>query len=182
MNTHDSSPVSGSVAGRVGPRKDTPPPHRGSPVLSHPATVPPQMPLRGPESHSERFLDVSQYETLGTHLEAVYGPYSTSAPSTRHSTIEARQDTKHHGVRTSPLARVVGAMGVAILTALTRQKSHRAEPNFETKEIGCYRVRGGGRGCDPARPYGGVAIFEHCGVVNEPCSGPVGPLLRTSFL
>lgn len=55
-------------------------PGYGYPVLSHPATVPSQMPLRRPESHSERFLDVSQYETLGTHLEAVYGPYSTSAP------------------------------------------------------------------------------------------------------
>lgn len=55
-------------------------PGRGSPVLSHPATVPSQMPLRRVVSQSERFLDVSQYETLGTHLEAVYGPYSTSAP------------------------------------------------------------------------------------------------------
>lgn len=55
-------------------------PGRGSPVLSHPATVPSQMPLRGPESHSESLSHVSQYETLRRGLEAVYGPYSTSAP------------------------------------------------------------------------------------------------------
>lgn len=117
------------------------------------------MPLRRVVSQSERFLDVSQYETLRRGLEAVYGPYSTSAPSTRHSTIEARQDTKRHGVRTSPLARVARATRVAILTALTRQKSQRTEPNFEAKEIGCYRVRGGGRGCDPATPHEGLAVL-----------------------
>ena len=42
--------------------------------------VPPQMPLRRVVSHSETISALSQYETLGTHLEAVYGPYSTSAP------------------------------------------------------------------------------------------------------
>lgn len=69
----------------------------GRPVLSHLATIPSQMPLRRVVSHSETISALSQYETLGTHLEAVYGPYSTSAPSTKHSTIEARQDTKCHG-------------------------------------------------------------------------------------
>lgn len=65
---------------RVEPRRDTPPPHRGSPVLSHPATVPPQMPLRRVVSHSETISALSQYRTLTGPLEAVYGPYSTSAP------------------------------------------------------------------------------------------------------
>ena len=62
-------------------------PGRGSPVLSHLATVPSQMPLRRVVSQSERFLDVSQCRTLHRPLEAVYGPYSTSAPCARHSTI-----------------------------------------------------------------------------------------------
>ena len=90
LNTSGHPPLSCSAGGPVpGPVA----PGYGYPVLSHPATVPSQIPLRRVVSHSERFLDVSQYETLGTHLEAVYGPYSTSAPCTMHSTIEARQDT-----------------------------------------------------------------------------------------
>lgn len=68
-------------------------PGRGSPVLSHPATVPSQMPLRASESHSERFLDMSQYETLECPLEALYGPYSTSAPCEPCETT--RDDTEH---------------------------------------------------------------------------------------
>lgn len=51
-------------------------PDRGSPVLSHPATVPSQMPLRRVVSQSERFLDVSQYETLERGLEALRMAYS----------------------------------------------------------------------------------------------------------
>ena len=66
--------------GRVGPRKDTPHPGTGTPVLSHPATVPPQMPLRRVVSQSETISAPRQYETLESPLEAVYGPYSTSAP------------------------------------------------------------------------------------------------------
>lgn len=64
----------------AGPNAYTPPPHRGSPVLSHPATVPSQMPLRRVVSHSERFLEPGQCRTLRRGLEAVYGPYGTSAP------------------------------------------------------------------------------------------------------
>lgn len=55
-------------------------PGRGSPVLSSPATVPSQMPLRRVVSQSETISAPCQCRTLGTHLEAVYGPYSTSAP------------------------------------------------------------------------------------------------------
>lgn len=51
-------------------------PGTGTPGLSHPATVPSQMPLRGPESQSERFLDVSQYETLERPSEALRMAYS----------------------------------------------------------------------------------------------------------
>lgn len=55
-------------------------PGRGSPVLSHPATVPSQMPLRALVSQSETISALSQCRTLHRPLEAVYGPYSTSAP------------------------------------------------------------------------------------------------------
>lgn len=83
-------PCRAQCAGRVGPRRDTPPPRRGSPSCrTRPATVPSQMPLRRVVSQSETISALSQYETLGTHLEAVYGPYSTSAPCARHSTIDS---------------------------------------------------------------------------------------------
>lgn len=81
------------------------------------------------------------------------------------------------------LSRCRHRAGVAILTALTRQKSHSTRPNFDTEEIGRYRVRGGGRGCDPVRPYEGgprngrPAGNQRYGIVNEPCSGPVGSYL-----
>lgn len=51
------------------------------------------------------------------------------------------------------------------------------------KEIGCYRQRGGGRGCDPAHvpeylePLDLSVGNQRYGVVNEHCSGPVEPLL-----
>ena len=75
--TFDPSPLSCPAAD---PHPGLSHPGTGTPVLSHPATVPSQMPLRRVVSQSERFLDVSQYETLHRPLEAVYGPYSTSAP------------------------------------------------------------------------------------------------------
>ena len=89
MNTHDPSPLSMPPHG---PRRDTPPPRRGSPVLTHPATVPPQMPLRRVVSQSETISAPGQCRTLRRGLEAVYGPYSTSAPlcTTQHDT--ARQE------------------------------------------------------------------------------------------
>lgn len=134
-------------------------PGRGSPVLSHPATVPSQMPLRRVVSQSETISAPGQYETLESHPEALRLAYSASGPLTDTQHVEARQDTRC-GVAEQPFTPVVvTSPGVAILTALTRQKSHHAEPNFEAKEIGCYRVRGRGRGCDsahapedPARP------------------------------
>lgn len=90
--------------------------------------------------------------------------------------------------RTSPSAVVVTSPVVAILTVLTRQKSHHSTSIFDTEEIGCYRQRGEGRGCDPAhtprddRFLGLTAGNQRYGVVNEPCSGPVGPLLLPPFL
>lgn len=73
-------PCRALIAGPVGPRRDTPHPGTGTPYLSHPATVPPQMPLRRVVSQSETISAPGQYETLESPLEAVYGPYSTSAP------------------------------------------------------------------------------------------------------
>lgn len=150
------APVVLSSPAVSGPVRTHPPTGYGYPVLSHPATVPPQMPLRRVVSQSETISAPSQCRTLRRGLEAVYGPYSTSAPCARHSTSKHDRTRSTTEVRTSPLARVVRATRVAILTALTRQKSHRTRPNFEAKEIGCYRVRGGGRGCDPTTPREGV--------------------------
>lgn len=181
VNRHESSPCRCHPTGRVGPRRDTHPPRRGSPVLSHPATVPPQMPLRALVSQSETISAPGQCRTLRRGLEAVYGPYSTSAPCARHSTLKHDRTRSTTEVRTSTLARVARATRVAILTALTRQKSHSTRPFSTAKEIGCYRQRGGGRGCDPARPSFGRAPLDlstgnqRYGVVNEPFSGPVGP-------
>lgn len=152
-------PVRCHPTGRVEPRRDTRPPRRGSPVLSHPATVPPQMPLRRVVSHSETISAPCQYETLERGLEAVYGPYSTSAPL--HTTEHERGDTEHSTmearVALSPVSS--GPPGVAILTVLTRQKSHCTKPFSTAKEIGCYRVRGRGRGCDPAHAHRALAVL-----------------------
>lgn len=97
----DATPqaVSGPVGG---------PAHRVRvpPVLSSRGTVPSQMPLRRVVSHSETISAPCQYETLESLSEAVYGPYSTSAPCTRQSTNEQARSTKPQS-RSSPLARVV---------------------------------------------------------------------------
>lgn len=126
---------------------------QGVPVLSHPATVPSQMPLRALVSQSETISAPSQCRTLRRGLEAVYGPYSTSAPCTTMST--ARDDTEHETPEPSRAITGLssGPSGVAILTALTRQKSHHERAFSTAKEIGCYRQRGGGRGCDPTTPH-----------------------------
>lgn len=82
------SPVSKPPRGRVDAPQGVPATGYGYPVLSYPATVPSQIPRRALVSHSETISAPSQYETLERGLEAVYGPYSTSAPCARHSTIE----------------------------------------------------------------------------------------------
>lgn len=121
MNTHRGHrPCRCHPTGRVGPRKDTPPPHRGSPVLSHPATVPPQMPLRRVVSQSETISAPGQCRTLHRPLEAVYGPYSTSAPCTRHSSNETTRSTKPRSTSMKPAGLSSEPSGVAILTVLTR--------------------------------------------------------------
>ena len=146
------------------------------------------MPLRRAESHSETISALSQYETLDRPPEALKLAYSASEPP--HDERARQIETGHtmQSARTAPSARVVTSPGVAILTVITRQKSHHERSNFDTEEIGRYRARGGGRGCDPAHVY---AAYEHLGfpagnqcysVVNEPGSGPVGPYLLTSFL
>ena len=177
-------PRGGPVPGPVAPGY-------GYPVLSHPATVPSQMPLRRAESHSERFLDVGQYETHTSPLEAVYGPYSTSAPL--HSTIDrSRRSTARHGARVALSPVSSGPPGVAILTALTRQKSHHERPFSTAKEIGCYRQRGGGRGCDPAHAHRALAVLGPAPAFPQEINAMVlstnpapalsGPCCWTSFL
>ena len=142
------------------------------------------MPLRGAESHSETISAPCQCRTLGRPLEAVYGPYSTSAPCTRHSTNEKTRSTARRKPTRALTALSSGPPRVAILTVITRQKSHSTRPISEAKEIGCYQQRGRGRGCDPAdpheggthRPHTNLSVgFQRYRVVNEPCSGPVGP-------
>lgn len=93
MNRHSSSPCRCHPTGRVGPRRDTPPPCRGSPVLSHPATVPPQMPLRRVVSQSETISAPSQCRTLETLSKALRLAYSASGPPHRHT---ARRSTTGH--------------------------------------------------------------------------------------
>lgn len=87
---------------------------------------------------------------------------------------------------------VVTSPVVAILTVLTRQKSHHSTANFEAKEIGCYRQRGGVRGCDPADECMGLPVLRAARVfpqeINamELSTNPVpalsGPVLLTSSL
>ena len=77
LNNSEASPVSHS-AGEARTKPSAP--GYGYPIHVVRATVPSQMPLRGSESHSETISAPGQYETLRRGLEAVYGPYSTSAP------------------------------------------------------------------------------------------------------
>ena len=91
MNKHPSSACRAPPAN---PASRPVVPRSGSPVHVVLPTVPSQIPLRALVSHSERFLAPCQYETLEWPLEAVYGPYSTSAPRAAHSTM-VRQVTRH---------------------------------------------------------------------------------------
>lgn len=123
------------------------------------------MPLRRVVSQSETISAPRQYETLERGLEAVYGPYSTSAPL--HTTEHERASTEHEAPRplNSLTALSSGPPGVAILTVITRQKSQRRCAIARAKEIGRYRQRGRGRGCNPAH--------MHLGGVAHACSGGV---------
>ena len=104
----------------AGPHSCTGVPRRGSPVLSHLATVPPQTPLRRVVSQSETISALSQCRTLGSHPEALRLAYSASGPLTDTQHVEARQDTRC-GVAEQPFTPVVVmSPGVAILTVLTR--------------------------------------------------------------
>lgn len=53
-----------------------------------------------------------------------------------------------------------GPPGVAILTVFTRPKSHWWCAITRAKEIGCYRQRGRGRGCDPTSTHEGMAVLR----------------------
>lgn len=165
---------------------DTPPPGTGTPVLSSPATVPSQMPLRGPESHSERFLDVSQYETHTSPLEALYGPYSTSAPAR----CTARSiETKHSTTRSpnSPRQPLSSPSGGCDLNSVNEIEITPHEAVFDSEGNRLLPTTGPGEGVRPPAPAREVgrprprtdfpAGNQRYGVVNEPCSGPVGPLL-----
>lgn len=147
LNTREPLGLSYSAGGA---RTNPSAPGYGYPVRVVRATVPSQIPLRGPESHSETISAPGQYETLETLSKALRLAYSASGPP---DVCTARRSTTGHEAlkpRTALHPAVVTSPGVAILTALTRQKSHSREPISEAKEIGCYRQRGGGRGCDPA--------------------------------
>lgn len=122
----------------------------GYPVLSSPATVPSQMPLRRVVSQSETISAPGQCRTLRRGLEAVYGPYSTSAPSTRQSTNGRTRSPEPREPDDGLTGLSSGPPGVAILTVITRPKSQWRCAITRAKEIGCYRQRGRGRGCDPA--------------------------------
>lgn len=116
------------------------------------------MPLGRVVSQSETISAPCQYETLHRPLEAVYGPYSTSAPL--HTTEHERASTEHEAQRAQVAITALssGPPGVAILTVFTRPKSQCGCAITRAKEIGCYRQRGRGRGCDPAHMHlGGVA-------------------------
>lgn len=75
----------------------------GYPVLSSPGTVPSQIPLRHAVSQSETISAPCQCRTLRRGLEAVHGPYSTSAPL--HTTQHERGDTEHEAPRHEQVSR-----------------------------------------------------------------------------
>lgn len=76
----------------------TPPVEPSAPGYGYPvhvvrATVPSQMPLRGPESHSETISAPGQYETLERVVRPLRLAYSASGPPHRHT---ARRSTTGH--------------------------------------------------------------------------------------
>lgn len=124
----------------------------GYPVLSSPATVPPHTPLRRVVSHSETISAPCQCRTLRRGLEAVYGPYSTSAPL--HTTQHERGDTEHSTTeaRTSPLARVV---------MVTRGCDLNSVHEIEITIGVCYNAGEGNRLLPTTGPGEGVRPHEH---------------------
>ena len=87
---------------RVAPhRRALPAPGYGYPVHVVRATVPSQIPLRSPESHSETISAPGQYETLETLSKALRLAYSASGPPHGHT---ARRSTTGHTMRSSRTA------------------------------------------------------------------------------
>lgn len=143
------------------------------------------MPLRRVVSQSETISALSQCRTLRRGLEAVYGPYSTSAPlcTTQH---ETRRQEHERGRRLNSPSRPCrqGHEGCDLNSVNeTEITPHEAEFRGEGNRLLPSRGRGEGvRPRDTARGRGTPmheadlpAGNQRYGVVNEPCSGPVGP-------
>lgn len=136
----------------VEPARSPQRPGTGTPSMSYGLPSRPRCPSEALRAILRRFQPlVSTRHWSGSSdpsdwLTAPQGPLT----DTQH--VEARQDTRRRSHEQPFTPVVVTSPGVAILTALTRQKSQPNKPFSTAKEIGCYQRRGGGRGCDPARP------------------------------
>ena len=192
MNRHSSSPLSMPPHGPVEPRRDTPPPCRGSPVHVVRATVPSQIPLRSSESHSETISAPSQCRTLETLSEALRLAYSASGPPHRHT---ARRSTTGHTMRSSRTAlhpRCRHEPRGCDLNSVNETEITPHKAVFDDEGNRLLSSAGAGEGVRPHDTARGVgrpgprtnisAGNQRYGVVNEPCSGPVGPCCWTSFL
>lgn len=143
------------------------------------------MPLRRVVSQSETISAPCQYETLHRPLEAVYGPYSTSAPCEPCETT--RDDTEHERARrlNSPSRPCRQGHEGCDLNSVNEIEITPQEAVFSGEGNRLLPVTGRGEGVRPHDTARGVGRSRHrtefsaysqrYGVVNEPCSGPVGP-------
>lgn len=84
------------------PRTQPQAPGYGYPVHVVRVTVPSQIPLRGPESHSETISAPDQYETLETLSKALRMAYSASGPPHRHTARQIETGHEQPRTRTDP--------------------------------------------------------------------------------
>ena len=108
--------------------------------------------LRRAESQSERFLDVSKYETLRRGLEAVYGPYMQCTPHVERCMRNAevrglRMQGRGHG-------EVEHRTGRVLTSVNSLCRNHTSEAVFEREGKSVATEQGAGvEGCDPAHPH-----------------------------
>lgn len=183
LNNSGASPVSHS-AGEA--RTKPCAPEYGHPVPVVRATVPSQMPLRGPQSHSETISAPGQYETLESPSKALRLAYSASGPPHRHT---ARRSTTGHTMRSSRTAlhpRCRHEPRGCDLNSVNETEITQREVDFRGEGNRLLPVTGRGEGVRPRarpraprapRPFRGKSTLWSCQrTLLRPCRAPTaGP-------
>ena len=143
------------------------------------------MPLRGPESHSETISAPGQYETLERVVRPLRMAYSASGPPhghtarrsmTGHTTTKSRT-TLHPRCRHEPRGCDVNSVNETEITLTSADFDGEGNRLLPTAGPGeGVRPHDTARGMGRPRPRTRLSAGnQRYGVVNEPCSGLVGP-------